>query len=205
MEIIVLAEENTRQEFIRKIHPAEIHTTFIENFSEIWDLQEADAVFLLKDGAESAGYKAFTGKPVFINSTIHTLKELELPGNFNRINGWPTFLKREIWEIATINEEAVKRVFEKLGWKYLKVADEPGLISARIISMIINEAFFALGEDVSSKEEIDVAMKLGTNYPYGPFEWSSIIGLKKVYSLLEKLSTADGCYHPAPALKKEVS
>ena len=48
--------------------------------------------------------------------------------------------------------------------------DIPGFISARVVSMIINEAYFALEEEVSSKEEIDTAMKLGTNYPYGPFD-----------------------------------
>ena len=70
--------------------------------------------------------------------------------------------------------------------------------------MIINEAYFALGENVSSKDEIDVAMKLGTNYPYGPFEWSKKIGLNRVYSLLEKLSETDSCYSTAPAMKNEL-
>jgi 3-hydroxyacyl-CoA dehydrogenase len=71
--------------------------------------------------------------------------------------------------------------------------------------MIINEAYFALGEDVSSKDEIDLAMKLGTNYPYGPFEWCKKIGLKKVYSLLEKLSDTDSRYSIAPAMKNELT
>ncbi len=62
------------------------------------------------------------------------------------------------------------------------VKDEPGLVSARVISMIVNEAFFALAEGVSTMEEIDVAMKLGTNYPYGPFEWLEKIGVANIYS-----------------------
>jgi 3-hydroxyacyl-CoA dehydrogenase len=45
--------------------------------------------------------------------------------------------------------------------------------------MIINEAYFALEDNVSTKAETDIAMKLGTNYPYGPFEWGQLIGLKK--------------------------
>ena len=56
----------------------------------------------------------------------------------------------------------------------------PGFITARVIAMIINEAFFALQENVSSKEEIDTAMRLGTNYPYGPFEWTKLIGIDKI-------------------------
>ncbi len=65
----------------------------------------------------------------------------------------------------------------------------------------INEAWFALEENVSSKEEIDVAMKLGTNYPYGPFEWASLIGIEKIFELLQKLSTYDKRYLPATLLK----
>jgi 3-hydroxybutyryl-CoA dehydrogenase len=34
-------------------------------------------------------------------------------------------------------------------------------------------------DEISTKAEIDIAMKLGTNYPYGPFEWSEKSGWKK--------------------------
>lgn len=71
--------------------------------------------------------------------------------------------------------------------------------------MIINEAYFTLGENVSGKTEIDTAMKLGTNYPFGPFEWSEIIGKEKIYNLLTKLVTEDRRYDPAPFLIKEAN
>jgi len=82
----------------------------------------------------------------------------------------------------------------------IRVEDEPGLISARIIAMIINEAYFANAENVSTEKEIDTAMKLGTNYPYGPFEWADKIGVKNIYVLLEKLSINDPRYHPSALL-----
>ena len=69
--------------------------------------------------------------------------------------------------------------------------------------MIINEAFFALGEGVSTMEEINLAMKLGTNCPYGPFEWEEKIGLQNIYRLLHKLSATDKRYSIAPLLKKK--
>ncbi len=69
--------------------------------------------------------------------------------------------------------------------------------------MIINEAFYALGDDVSTKEEIDVAMKLGTNYPFGPFEWGEKIGLQNIIELLKKLSENDKRYNVAPYLQKQ--
>ena len=204
MQIIVVADEAGREEFKAKNTRTGIEVVYIEDLSALRGYGSADAFFLLKDDIDKEGLYALGAKPVFINSTINTLKELNLPVNYSRINGWPCLLNREIWEIATLNENAVRPVFENLGWKYAVVADEPGLISARIISMIINEAYFASGENVSSEKEIDIAMKLGTNYPYGPFEWSRKIGLKRVYNLLEKLSKTDKRYAVAPALKNDL-
>ena len=71
--------------------------------------------------------------------------------------------------------------------------------------MIINEAYFTLEEKVSTKEEIDTAMKLGTNYPYGPFEWGQKIGLKKVNELLTTLAETNSRYTPAALLQKEAN
>ena len=87
----------------------------------------------------------------------------------------------------------------------MTVADEPGLVSARIIAMIINEAWFAVGDEVSSREEIDTAMKLGTNYPFGPFEWATAIGAGNILELLNKLTVTDKRYQPAPLLIKEAA
>ncbi|TMI92961.1 MAG: hypothetical protein E6H08_11285 [Bacteroidetes bacterium] len=83
--------------------------------------------------------------------------------------------------------------------------DVKGFISPRVVSMIINEAYFALEENVSKKEEIDIAMKLGTNYPYGPFEWSKKIGLKNIAALLTELSKTEKRYQPADLLLKEAN
>ncbi len=69
--------------------------------------------------------------------------------------------------------------------------------------MIINEAYFALEADISSKQDIDIAMKLGTNYPHGPFEWCEKIGIKVVYNLLVNLSENNTKYTPCNLLKKE--
>ena len=201
---MVLADEAIEQELNNKKLNDSVKVIFIKSSSEIINDDNTAALFILKEEINKEEIKDFGSKPVFINSTIHTLKDLGVPENVSRINGWPTFVNREIWEIATSREDDVKYIFGELGWKFIKVADQPGLVSARIISMIINEAYFALGEDVSSKDEIDVAMKLGTNYPYGPFEWSKKIGLNRVYALLEKLSETDRCYSTAPAMKNEL-
>jgi 3-hydroxybutyryl-CoA dehydrogenase len=70
--------------------------------------------------------------------------------------------------------------------------------------MIVNEAYFAFGENISSETDIDTAMKLGTNYPFGPFEWAAKIGLQNIYDLLQTLAITDSRYECAPALKKLV-
>lgn len=141
---------------------------------------------------------------IIVNSVIQTL--IHFPENFVRINGWPTFLQREIAEIAA-NDETLKmqaeQVFSIIGKKVEWVPDITGLVTPRVVSMIINEAYFALEENVSTKEETDIAMKLGTNYPYGPFEWVQLIGLKNIFSLLETLSQSQSRYKPCTLLKQE--
>ena len=142
---------------------------------------------------------------IIVNTVTNTLNTL--PENFIRINGWPGFLKRSITEAAGNNSEAkinAEKILNCFNKKTEWVPDVAGFIAARVISMIINEAYFALDEKVSTKEEIDTAMKLGTNYPYGPFEWSEKIGLEKVTELLVELAKTNPRYEPAALLKKQV-
>jgi 3-hydroxybutyryl-CoA dehydrogenase len=77
-----------------------------------------------------------------------------------------------------------------------------GEIVARILAMIINEAASAVGEGVASVRDVDIAMRLGTNYPKGPLKWADEIGLDTVHSILKSLmsSLADPRYRPAPLL-----
>ena len=168
-----------------------------ENFS-FQQHTGADAFFIMQPNT-SLNYSETT-VPVFINSVIDTLAALNTPPQVLRINGWPGFLQRPVWEVAGNVDDNIKKIAEQLDKKIIIVKDEPGLVAAKIIAMIINEAYFALGDEVSTKEEIDIAMKLGTNYPYGPFEWAGKIGSKNIFALLQKLTLQDKRYQPAPAL-----
>ena len=155
---------------------------------------------LKKLSAGSGGQPAI----ILVNSVMETLNHL--PEKFIRINGWPTFLKRPVVE-SSCNDEDLKKQAENIFSFFNKtaewVSDVPGFITPRIISMIINEAYFTLDEKVSSKKEIDIALKLGTNYPYGPFEWSEKIGLKNIFELLSLLAITQPRYEPSALLKKE--
>lgn len=138
-----------------------------------------------------------------VSSVSRTLTEL--PAHFARFNGWPGFSEGPVIEAACRNEtdqQIVTDIFSVFGKRPEWVADVPGFISARIVSMIINEAFLTAQENVSTEQAIDTAMKLGTNYPYGPFEWCEKIGAASIVALLEKLSVQERRYTPAVMLKK---
>ncbi|HUR67283.1 MAG TPA: 3-hydroxyacyl-CoA dehydrogenase family protein [Chitinophagaceae bacterium] len=140
---------------------------------------------------------------VIVNAVTPSLKEL--PENFVRLNGWRSFLKRNIAEAAANDTGKAKteKIFAYFNKQIEWVPDAPGFVTARVISMIINEAYFTLEEKVSSKDEIDIAMKLGTNYPYGPFEWSKLIGLKNIDELLLKMAETNSHYSPSALLQQE--
>jgi 3-hydroxybutyryl-CoA dehydrogenase len=93
------------------------------------------------------------------------------------------------------------------GVNYSIVPDRVGLVFPRIISMIINEAAQVYSEQIASKEDIDTAMKLGTNYQYGPLEWADKLGIELVYNILSALQNEFGedRYRPHPSLKEMIN
>ena len=164
----------------------------------------ADVFFNLNENACLFDYSSLN-IPVIINSVTKTLKQLNASPHLLRINGWSGFLLRPVWEIAGVVDDQIKAVFDLINKKITVVKDEPGFIAARVVAMITNEAYFALEDSVSTKSEIDTAMKLGTNYPFGPFEWGETIGLANMLTLLRELSSTDKRYQPAALLVKEAS
>lgn len=154
--------------------------------------------------------RALLPAPVFVNSVIYPLQAdwRELI----RINAWPGFLRSGLLEVAAWNDEdmanspgnknisgelepatgtenAIARKANDLFKSQLAwVKNIPGLVAPRIIAMIIYEARQTLAAGVSSKEEIDTAMKLGTGYPLGPFEWTNVLGSERIDRLLQWLT-----------------
>lgn len=196
MYIVVKADAQQKQEFLAKGFPATVRIDFLP---DALLPQEADAFMDLCFEEEGPAFSG-TGKPVFVNAVIDTCATL--PANYIRINAWNGFLQRGMVEVAApaAQAENAATVLNALQWKFQMVPDVPGMIAARVIAMIVNEAYFGLGDGISTKKDIDTAMKLGTNYPYGPFEWSEKIGLKKIAALLEKLSVTDKRYVVSDAL-----
>ena len=96
--------------------------------------------------------------------------------------------------------------WQGLNYEAIQVADGPGLVRGRIICCLINEAVSALMEGVAEAADIDQAMKLGTNYPYGPLEWGDMIGLDTVLGVMTGLYNEWGedRYRPTPLLRQMV-
>jgi 3-hydroxybutyryl-CoA dehydrogenase len=129
--------------------------------------------------------KGLLPKPVIVNSVAHTLGILS--ADFIRINGWPTFLASGLLEGAAGEDQKLKgeEILMQFHKKVIWLPDTIGFISARVICKVINEAWLALEENVSTTGEIDLAMRLGTNYPLGPLEWAEKIGVERVKFLLD--------------------
>lgn len=143
--------------------------------------------------------------PILIHSVSDTIARIGHP--FIRINAWPGMLERRPVELAVGNPAsgaAVMNLFKQLDWPCRIVPDIPGLIGGRILASIINEAFYTLQDQVSTRGEIDEAMRLGTGYPLGPFAWGQKIGMDQILSLLEAMSKSDPRYQPARMLEQEV-
>lgn len=207
MTVAILADEVLKQELMTKKLPEAITVVWVDSVRSL-TIADADVYMdlLFEMNVErTQQLKRLQPKPVIVNAVPWTTKKIG--ANIIRINAWPGLLQRPVSEIAlpaTVNEAAIKTIFEQWQWQYVLAPDIPGMITARVLAAIINEAYYTLGAQVSSREEIDIAMKLGTSYPYGPFEWSDKIGLARVYELLTELSSEDARYTPAPALKKAV-
>ncbi|WP_371566787.1 3-hydroxyacyl-CoA dehydrogenase [Streptomyces canus] len=93
-------------------------------------------------------------------------------------------------------------LFQALGKDVSVIGDVPGMIVARTVARIVDLAHDAVAKGVATQEDIDTAMRLGVNYPLGPFEWSRRLGRNWAYALLDDLHLRDpsGRYAPSLAL-----
>jgi len=134
---------------------------------------------------------------------------VDYPG---RVVGWaglPPLEEATVVELMPAQQsdetsvETARAFWHSLGKEPVSVADTVGGVWPRIVVNLVNEAAFALGDRIASAEDIDLAMRLGTNYPRGPLAWGDLIGLDQVLGIVEALGEAYGpdVYRPAPLLR----
>jgi len=111
--------------------------------------------------------------------------------------------------LATSDEtfQVIASQVENLGKVMAVSQDYPGFIVNRILMPMINEAIFAIFEGIATCEDIDKAMKLGTNHPMGPLALADLIGLDTVLAIITVLYEGfkDPKFRPCPLLVKMVS
>ena len=107
---------------------------------------------------------------------------------------------------SAATRETVSTTLQACGWQVRELRDVPGLWVARTVCMLINEAADAVHQGVCDENDADLAMKLGTNWPAGPFEWLEQIGVEAVVAVLDHLhaATRNERYRTSPLLQQRL-
>ena len=102
------------------------------------------------------------------------------------------------------NLDAVAGLICNNGRKVTAIKDSPGFISQRIRAMIGNLGCEMANIQLASPEDIDLAMRLGLNYPMGPLEIIDDLGVKNAFDIMQTMQeiTGDDRYRPSPWLRR---
>jgi 3-hydroxybutyryl-CoA dehydrogenase len=214
MKIGILASQAKRNAWENKETPSSTYSWVQDNeghehYDVFLDLDFDDNSYRLQD------YLTNTNTTFVLGAVKCTLESaavgLHVPENWKGIgiNALPTFIERNTLECTnpySIAETALRELADLLGYSNIEVVgSRVGLVTPRVICMIINEAFYTVQEGTANREDINQAMRLGTNYPKGPFEWCEAMGLQNVYEVLEAMynDTKDERYKICSLLKQE--
>ena len=218
MNIFITGEDRRFEELRDKLMKDNFDIIRFDDAEEdIEELETADVIFDLNfddDASNLAVYATLKDKIVFVSAVKNSLAEAlylldsKLKCKLFGMNALPTFLNRSRWEISLhykFHNQDLIDIASKLGVEYDTVEDRVGMVSPRILFMIINEACYTLQEGTAAVNDIDIAMKLGTNYPLGPFEWCDKIGINEVFETLVAIyeDTKDERYKICPLLKSK--
>ena len=232
-KVLILGSEDRRLEFSKlNLQNADIKVEETEEFdspldgflsgipeaeNSVIDLNEYEVVFDLNldDNPQNLmEYQAYPQLTVIgcavkesLAEMVYTLLDEAPEFTLVGFNALPTFIDRSRLEVSLYDEadrESLAILMQEFGMEYEVVADRVGMVTPRVVCMIINEACFLLGEGTADVEGVDRAMKLGTNYPRGPFEWADAMGIENVYDVISalKADTGEEKYKMAPLLKQ---
>lgn len=141
------------------------------------------------DYDETRAWPAFAHTPLLVLAQSITVSLQELPVYAVRMNVWPGFAANKQVEMvaAEPHKDLSTQILASFQLMPLFIPDVVGMISPRAVAGILQEANLAVQDDLASTTDIDLAMKLGTNYPKGPFEWMQLLGPEKCQCLWQCL------------------
>ena len=214
MNILVVGDTTAQAEFKLKFkdHQSTRYKSSQELVAE--DLEQAQLVFdfTMEQWPHATLYQAKGAYKLLINSVKTTLLQLsrqyQWPNLVGGFNGLPSLFNRPVLEVVAaegIDRDLLTQLGEELSTRVVVVEDRVGMVTPRVLCMIINEAYYTVLEGTAAPDDIDLGMKLGTRYPSGPFEFCQAIGVKHVYEILESLyqDTREERYKICPQLKQQ--
>lgn len=204
MNILIIGEEQQYAALLQKGGLSGHRVQHMSTADRIESLDDYDLIIDLgfdEDTERARIYAKYPQVPVLAaivsTSLAEVMNNYAFEQGFNLIgcNWLPGFVAMPVTEVSVIEEEQkplLAKIMRELSWEYEIVEDKVGLVTPRVVCMIINEAYMAAEEGTASREDINIAMKLGTNYPKGPFEWCEEIGIRRVYGVLYAVYKATG-------------
>jgi 3-hydroxybutyryl-CoA dehydrogenase len=174
------------------------------------DKVEGEVPWLLVDAGADPDGPPLQGGPVALLCADASLHALDAGGAAVGFHVLPPLEGSPLVELtrgtgtAAVAAERAEAFFAALGLRTIWVGDAPGLVLGRIVAQLVNEACFAVGEGVGSREDVDDGMVLGLNHPRGPFAWCEAMGAEHVIAVLDalRIELGEERYRTAPLLRR---
>ncbi len=152
--------------------------------------------------------------PIISSSICVTITEqaewIKNKERFIGIAAFPTLIANSLIELspsiytAKTTADAVQIFFSTIKKETALVQDSVGMVMPRILCQVVNEAFFAIQQDIAQPNDIDEALSSAAQFPFGPIEWSEKIGFKNIVAVLDALynNTKEERYRVSPLLRQ---
>jgi 3-hydroxybutyryl-CoA dehydrogenase len=217
--IVVIGYAGLSAEMHERLQPHYANVTLWEDEETLDEIaSETTIVFDVGDGAgdradviEALDAQLPAETVIFVDAYATDLralaKRLRHPERVAGYGVLSTLEHQRIVEIVDADDtsdetlDLAQELFESIGCGVVLVEDHPGLFLGRTVGSIVNEAVYVVQEEIATPEDVDLAMRLGTNYPRGPIEWGQEIGGDRIARILQRLAAQEGAaFGPSRAL-----
>ena len=199
----------SRVKFVGKMSELSDSRIFIESAFENFDIK-TNILYELSQYLSEDSYVASNTSSLSVTSLSQMLPRPDRFIGFHFMNPPPIMQLVEIIRGYHTSDETYDyfwNLAKRLGKYPICSKNAPGFVLNRILIPMINEAIYALYENISTAEQIDQALKLGANHPIGPLALADLIGLDTVLAILKTLQKEMGernKYKPCPLLEEYV-